>query len=792
MSEPQGDDLTKGSTPGAPGAPINDEPVKDPAALERIKAEMLVGAYSSNPVSSKSSYKKQRSASVSSSGSSHSSCSESCKQMEKDNADTHTPTEAEKAYNPFLGDVLDGSTGGIGFPVALDDAVSRHDESLDEHVEDDDDDRENKNLVEPFQMQMRGRSKSRDRRSTSILRDPSLERDRHRSATLEPLKNKEPFQPEPWFDPFFDSMEVVPPQSAYEAIAKKTSGNLKNVTFEQHHHHHHHHHHGHDHKHHTHEIYAEVDENGQPAGETKEHFSKEEFGEAKIRLYDRMIEDGHDQIICSVRPLQYFVGDVLHRERNPRRVTWDELFLDLIFISTISRAESYIKTDHVTWTDINKFALVFTPVWQYWYLIHAHSNRIATFDVFFKVYTFIQLLLTAGLGVNVENVFSEGSSNTAGIFITTILIGRLMYILSHCRLYWSAPEFSVSASIFIFITFVGSIPYVISLFLPIAYIPVLWWTAFLLEQVLQNFIIFFLRRVLPPTWTKYRIAFNIEHHIERFGFFSIIFLGEIVVNILWDAYGNGYSWAYVATTGGLLMAISLQWIYYNVDGSRQYTHALRLSVKTAILWQIFHYPFHLAANIGGTGLNSIISQTLQPTEIDPDTGAITSGPWSPIDSGLKWTFLSGFAIALVFLSFIGAMHKSYEPKRRGPKIAKKFRLAGRFVLAVVLTVGLGVFGDGLKATGLVVAAAVLMVALTVLEEWGKLASGKPPKGKKKKGKKRGKKGEMEGVELKEMEGEKKGGEEVGASSSDTVVVDNLFEKDQQPDTVEAAAADAKK
>jgi low temperature requirement protein LtrA len=40
-------------------------------------------------------------------------------------------------------------------------------------------------------------------------------------------------------------------------------------------------------------------------------------------------------LIFSKRPRirQYFVNGVLHRSKNERRVTWDELFFDLIFVA---------------------------------------------------------------------------------------------------------------------------------------------------------------------------------------------------------------------------------------------------------------------------------------------------------------------------------------------------------------------------------------------------------------------------------------------------------------------------
>ncbi|KAI8850282.1 hypothetical protein BC829DRAFT_488835 [Chytridium lagenaria] len=277
-------------------------------------------------------------------------------------------TASDLELNPFLGDVINADAAALGPDLeSFGDLNVSH------------------GLAPPEdELQLRGRERSRDRRSHAERRSNSRGR-RARSRSAEPERSRErkrdgggssreeslPLAPafgsDPWSDPLWASMEIAPPLSAYEPhvtaaldeitatstlvsndhhhhhhhMHKKSSGPLKrNVTFDEKDHQHHNHH-----QHHHHEIYRDGEDGAtHKGGEGHEHFSKEEFGEAKIRLYDRMVEDNHDHIFCSVRPLQYFVGDVLHRERTPRKVTWDELFLDLIFISTISRSGFYHPT----------------------------------------------------------------------------------------------------------------------------------------------------------------------------------------------------------------------------------------------------------------------------------------------------------------------------------------------------------------------------------------------------------------------------------------------------------------
>jgi low temperature requirement protein LtrA len=64
----------------------------------------------------------------------------------------------------------------------------------------------------------------------------------------------------------------------------------------------------------------------------------------------------------------------------------------------------------------------------------------------------------------------------------------------------------------------------------------------------------------------YGIVINIEHHIERVSLFTIIILGEVIAGIMWSSYSRDFSSANVATVCGIIIAISIQYIYYFGDG----------------------------------------------------------------------------------------------------------------------------------------------------------------------------------------------------------------------------------
>ncbi|KAJ3310216.1 hypothetical protein HDU76_003422 [Blyttiomyces sp. JEL0837] len=495
------------------------------------------------------------------------------------------------------------------------------------------------------------------------------------------------------------------------------------------------------------------EEGGEEA--TKEHFSKEEFGDGKIVLHDRIGDDNAVSVVCAAVPRQYFVDDVLHREKHPRKVSWDELFLDLLFIAIISQCEKYLKKgkENITWTDLNHFALVFTPVWMTWLGIHHYSNRFGTYDMFYKFYIWIQLMLAAGMGINAQYVFGPDGENTGSIFCATFLLSRLLYMLMMGRTYFAAPQFGPFLMLMELVVVCGTLPFFISLFLPASYRPALWWTGFLVEQFVQNVFLIMMRRWIPKKWLRYRFAFNIEHHAERFGLLTLIVLGEVVVAILWDSEIPSFSWNYVATVCALVITISMQWIYYNVDGSRQYTHALRRSVPTAVLWQTAHYPLHVCTVAAGAALSNLLSTA-------------STEPFSPPEPGVRYTMAAGLALSMFCLAIIGLTHRSHDSEARfATKLAKKGRMLARLCVVVGLTC-LAVFGGSISNVGLVGIAAGLMLFETVLEEWGRLKVGKPKKigNVRGKGKKVLVKKHLEGGEGKKDDDEK----EVKGGSSETM------------------------
>jgi low temperature requirement protein LtrA len=62
-------------------------------------------------------------------------------------------------------------------------------------------------------------------------------------------------------------------------------------------------------------------------------------------------------------PRQYFIGDVLHREKEHRKVSWDELFMDLLYVAVFSRLGYTLKVPIISWELFEEYCLTFIVCW---------------------------------------------------------------------------------------------------------------------------------------------------------------------------------------------------------------------------------------------------------------------------------------------------------------------------------------------------------------------------------------------------------------------------------------------
>ncbi|KAI9146441.1 bacterial low temperature requirement A protein-domain-containing protein [Paraphysoderma sedebokerense] len=442
------------------------------------------------------------------------------------------------------------------------------------------------------------------------------------------------------------------------------------------------------------------------------------FGEL---LNYELIEDDHGEALFQrPRIRQYFIGDKLYRENYERKVTWDELFLDLVYVGVIAKIGATLKGD-LSILKLEQFCLLFIPLWANWVEFNFYNNVLGGSDLFHRFLMLTVVALVSGMGINVKHAFdSDPATNTSNVYIASFLLCRLLIgLVSVLRAVYH-PKFRHSIVIIQWFKLAESVPWFLSLFLSRDYQLRLWWASTILDllSALQSTIL-----VRFGIKLKYRLALNIEHFTERFGLLTIIVIGEMVVSILFDSDAPYVSSGYIATVFGLIHAVTDFWLYFNVDASRTYIHAIRRSTITSVLNSTVHALLHLAIVASGIATGKLVSAA--SVSLTDNSVATKSANSTLVKSELRQLYAFGNALCFICYIIMGLLHKSRDdsmPIENQPRIKKSYRLIWRFLIVIACII-VGFVGTELSPMELLSVGSALGIVTIVLEQYGGLPKG---------------------------------------------------------------------
>ncbi|KAJ3209614.1 hypothetical protein HK099_008471 [Clydaea vesicula] len=477
------------------------------------------------------------------------------------------------------------------------------------------------------------------------------------------------------------------------------------------------------------------------------HESVDEFGEltdTEIRYIDTSEMEKLDRELrhtwfTNIHVRQYFHGNILYRERHMRKVTWDELFIDLLYVALFNRA-GHIIGHHPDMNGLTEYLLVIYPIINSWTLLTYQSNRYGV-NFYFKVYSWFAVVLAAVMGVNCENIAnSDPHENTSHPFIISFLIARFLYLLYGGL---GANHQRKSYVLLSFMNFVASIPWIISLFVDAKYRNILWFTSMALDYFGSPLTILAYKVSSLKNFVnlEYSMALNIEHFVERNGLFVIVALGEVVIAFLFESRGAHVSKTFLATMMGILISFSLNWIYFNIDGTSFKIHAFRRGKFYGVIWNMMHTPLIGTIILFGANMAVIVEkysnhQSLVVKNVGKASEATTNSESEVknngtitikneeysdvIPVGARWCFVFGAALILLIFTIIQSCHISVIHSCNVARIK-------RTIIRVGISIGLGLFaafGEKVPTLETMIIVAFTMIFLVSFEEWGRIQSKK--------------------------------------------------------------------
>ena len=334
---------------------------------------------------------------------------------------------------------------------------------------------------------------------------------------------------------------------------------------------------------------------------------------------------------------RWWMRPALHGpDDTAKRVTWLELFYDLVFVVVISRLAHHLGT-HPTLAGLQSFALLFVPVWWVWVSGTYYNERFETFDLSFRFFTFLQMLAVAAIAATAE----DGTGRTAQGFALSYAFARLIVTLMWWRAGRHNPGVRPVTNIYVAGFGVSIALWTLSAFLPAAPLTTTLRVAALLIEVSVPFLTLrHQRRVFTGTARKLP---------ERFGLFVIIVLGESLVGVT-NGLADSEVFSFAALLRfvlGMLVGFGLWWVYFDNIGRRE--PAGRGGSLSLTAWVYLHLPLVMGITVVGAMLANVVGSSV----------AGLHGGAS--DVGVRWLLAGGFALGYLCMAGLESTLEPEEP-----------------------------------------------------------------------------------------------------------------------------------
>jgi low temperature requirement protein LtrA len=372
----------------------------------------------------------------------------------------------------------------------------------------------------------------------------------------------------------------------------------------------------------------------------------------------------------------------MSEQEEERRVTFLELFFDLVYVVIIAELAHSLST-HVTIEGFLQYAFLFVMILIAWlngvYYHDIHGNN----DIKTRVMTFLQMMAVGTLAVFVHHAMGSGSIGFA------IAYGILLLIITY--LWWRTgvhdKDHRPLSYPYALIFFIATLLTFASVFVepPVRFY--IWgFSLFLIVMLPVALMVASLRN--EAMRKEFNRATTVSNSmVERYGLFTIIVLGEVIVGVVQGVAGQHHFTMQVGILGGLgmMIAIGLWWVYFDLISS----HTPKRGTLFEAGYMYLHMPLAMCIAAAGAAVLKIIDTPPEETM----TGAKI--------------LLSG-SVSIAFLS-IAFIHKTIQIPEQYQSV---HQLTGRIVFIAALVAIIPVFFE--MNTFLYLALTILIMLLPVL------------------------------------------------------------------------------
>jgi low temperature requirement protein LtrA len=375
-----------------------------------------------------------------------------------------------------------------------------------------------------------------------------------------------------------------------------------------------------------------------------------------------------------------------------RKVTWLELFFDLVFVAAVAQVGAPLSDDY-TPGGLARFAFLFLLIWWAWSGHTTYSTRFDGDDLLQRALTFVQMFAVAVMAVNAGDALdSRSSAGFAAAYAAMRLVLVAQYLrvrhisesrgLTTCH----AAGFGAAAACWLASALVDP---------PARF----WlWGVALTIDLATPLLTAHLTVRLPP---------DAAHLPERFGLFTIILIGESMVAVM-KGMESQETWSPAAALSALLgMAFAfLVWWWYFEGSEAAAERFVRTKAQAAafVTWTYAHLPLYLGIAVAGVGMEHVITVA--------DLGHLHAAE--------AWILC--LAVATVMLA-LAAIARTSDAAQNDPGLRKRLLL---HIVLAGLAVAAGVIGPHVAPVTLVGTLTALCLVQVLASVAARLAGARGP------------------------------------------------------------------
>jgi low temperature requirement protein LtrA len=374
------------------------------------------------------------------------------------------------------------------------------------------------------------------------------------------------------------------------------------------------------------------------------------------------------------RPLTGRDPDEPHRASTPLELLFDLSFV--VGVASVAAELSHgVAEDHVA-ASLGHYLMVFFAIWWAWMNFSWFASAYDTDDVVYRLLTLVQI---AGVLVLAAGVPAAFEHNDFTVVTIGYLIMRIPLVAQWLRAARDDPSRHAVA-----------VRYAIG----VSVVQALWLLRLALPDT-AGLIAFFpiaLLDVAVPIWAERAgpmTRWHPEHIAERYGLFTLIVLGEVIlaatIAVQAGLTSEGVSAGLFGLAGGgMLLVFGLWWVYF----LRPAADGLRDAPGNAFVWGYGHYLVFAAVGALGAGLEVAVQSALHEAHAGPRTAAFAVA----VPVAVTLVVIAGLQVRLA----------------GGGALMTRYALAAVAIvlLALVPPLGLAIVLMGLVAAGLVAAEVV--------------------------------------------------------------------------------------